>query len=340
MQRPVGWLCLLLLGALAACVESASVSCPPDLICPARSRCLADRCISDEQLEACADTADLAPCLVSGLAGNCVEGICEIASCGNGRIEFGEVCDDGNRLDLDGCRNDCRSNESCGNGITDFSADEQCDCGDGSFAVPGCTTANSDAGGLCKPDCRLACGDDVVAAGEACDGAARPFETCLLWQFDLGSLGCQQCGFDFGGCRHIGWHEVVEGFDVRAIWGAAADDVFAVGARGDAGVVLHFDGLAWTFAVLGVPLVDIDGSGWSVEPALFGVTSLSAIAGTGPQDVFAVGDRALFHLDALGWAPVRLPAAAASTAWSAVAVQPGRVMMLAMSVEFAQLDRD
>ena len=108
--------------------------------------------------------------------------------------------------------------------------------------------------------------------------------------------------------------------ELVAVWGAGPSLVHAIGADG---TLLRYDGTAW-----------------AVEPPLFGVTGLSAIAGTGPEDVFAVGDRTLFHRDALGWAPVRLPAPAASTSWAAVAVQPGRVVMLGTDGEFAQLDRE
>jgi len=299
MQRAAAILCMLLLGSVVACVESASVICPSGLICPARSVCddVSDRCISVEQLEACAGGVDGDECLVSGLSGTCLGGVCEIASCGNNQLELGEVCDDGNRQDLDGCRNDCQSNERCGNGIIDFQVGEQCDCGDGTVAAPGCTTANSDAGGLCRTDCRLRCGDGVVAANEQCEGRPRPFETCTLWQFDLGSLGCEQCGFDYATCHHIGWHAVVDGFDITTIWGSAADNVFAGGSRGDPGVILHFDGSAWTFAEFEGRVVDIDG--------------------VGANDVFAVATpmsgSQIWHYDGTTWTLTPWPSTVSQT---------------------------
>ncbi len=45
--------------------------------------------------------------------------------CGDGVIDAGEACDDGNRADGDGCSSDCSSNESCGNGRID--PGEECD---------------------------------------------------------------------------------------------------------------------------------------------------------------------------------------------------------------------
>lgn len=48
--------------------------------------------------------------------------------CGNGRVEQnrGEVCDDGNTVNGDGCSSDCRSLESCGDGTVN-PVTEQCD---------------------------------------------------------------------------------------------------------------------------------------------------------------------------------------------------------------------
>ncbi|AGC43165.1 hypothetical protein MYSTI_01833 [Myxococcus stipitatus DSM 14675] len=88
--------------------------------------------------------------------------------CGDGYLDSGEVCDDGNRAAGDGCRADCRGVEVCGDGLVDSAAGEQCDDGgrtpgDGCDAdcqldafentpptlVSGtlsCTTANSNTG--------------------------------------------------------------------------------------------------------------------------------------------------------------------------------------------------
>ena len=77
--------------------------------------------------------------------------------CGNGLVELGEACDDGNTLSGDGCRSDCTI-EGCGDGILD--SGEQCDDG------------NTQAGDGCRADCtQEVCGDGIVdnLAGEACD---------------------------------------------------------------------------------------------------------------------------------------------------------------------------
>ncbi|MCY1018182.1 myxococcus cysteine-rich repeat containing protein [Pyxidicoccus sp. MSG2] len=60
--------------------------------------------------------------------------------CGDGYIDSGEVCDDGNRVAGDGCRADCRGVEVCGDGLVDSTTGEQCDDG-GTTPGDGCDAA-------------------------------------------------------------------------------------------------------------------------------------------------------------------------------------------------------
>ena len=94
--------------------------------------------------------------------------------CGNGVIEAGEVCDDGNTDGTDSCAADCTLT-FCGDGIAN--GVEPCDGIDlGTFA---CTDFGFDGGTLaCSSICDIdnagctrnpRCGDGVVDAGEACD---------------------------------------------------------------------------------------------------------------------------------------------------------------------------
>ncbi|MBI2373043.1 MAG: VWD domain-containing protein, partial [Deltaproteobacteria bacterium] len=86
-------------------------------------------------------------------------------ACGNGVVELGEACDDGNPATGDGCRPDCTA-EVCGDGVTD--PGEQCDDGN---------TVDTDA---CRNSCVLAsCGDGVTDPGEQCDdGNAVDTDAC------------------------------------------------------------------------------------------------------------------------------------------------------------------
>ena len=85
-------------------------------------------------------------------------GTCQAASCGDGFVWAGqEVCDDGNQVSGDGCSGDCLSDETCGNGVVDVG--EACDDG------------NQVSGDGCSADCLSdeTCGNGVVDVGEVCD---------------------------------------------------------------------------------------------------------------------------------------------------------------------------
>lgn len=87
-------------------------------------------------------------------------GFCQNAECGDGFLRVGvEQCDDNNNVDGDLCSSTCR-NEGCGNGTID--PGEMCDDGD-----------NPPMGGDgCDVNCQLEdCGDGFVDVGEECDGS-------------------------------------------------------------------------------------------------------------------------------------------------------------------------
>jgi cysteine-rich repeat protein len=77
--------------------------------------------------------------------------------CGDGILDEGEQCDDGNTDDLDDCRNDCTI-PVCGDGRVDEQNEEQCDDG------------NDIDDDECRNDCTIpVCGDGRVDPGEECD---------------------------------------------------------------------------------------------------------------------------------------------------------------------------
>jgi cysteine-rich repeat protein len=103
--------------------------------------------------------------------GNKIEGdgcssLCLMEICGDGFISNDEGCDDGNLTPGDGCNDVCNV-EFCGDGILNNGSTEECD------GTPNCTS-----------DCRLptsgSCGDGIVNFTEECDDAnAKNDDFCL-----------------------------------------------------------------------------------------------------------------------------------------------------------------
>ena len=93
-----------------------------------------------------------------------------------------EACDDGNTEGGDGCSADCRSNETCGNGVHDPLAGEGCD--DGNFIseteCPYGSGACTVCGGGCQPyeAAGRFCGDGRVDPEEQCDDGNAVTELC------------------------------------------------------------------------------------------------------------------------------------------------------------------
>jgi len=86
--------------------------------------------------------------------------------CGNGIVQAFEICDDGNKIDTDACRNNCTINfnpQTCGNGIREGT--EQCDDG------------NQNEADLCTSKCtnirQPVCGDGRQEGIEECDDGNR-----------------------------------------------------------------------------------------------------------------------------------------------------------------------
>ena len=196
-SRAVVWL------VTAGCVAPDLVPCG-DLSCPQSSVCLdGTRCVTADQLAACTGSAEDAPCLIDSITGRCEAGACTPTSCGNGVLDPGEVCDDGNQISGDGCSGTCTSAEVCGNGIVDVAAGEGCDCGDAQHLSPLCTQPNSDdPSAPCDAQCRPRfCGDGVVDLNEQCDGSVPAGDECADFGYYSGSLSCSDvCQLDPTAC--------------------------------------------------------------------------------------------------------------------------------------------
>jgi len=87
--------------------------------------------------------------------------VCEFAPnpCGDGVVHTGEVCDDGNSVNGDGCDNNCTAT-ACGNGV--MSAGEACDDGNAN-AYDGCTaTCTIQSGATCSGTAPTTCSKLVI----------------------------------------------------------------------------------------------------------------------------------------------------------------------------------
>ncbi len=116
---------------LAGCVSSHSVVCGDGRTCPETDVCDDTHmlCVTPEQVSECSGMADGTACMLEPGVASCHDGVCLPSACGNGRVDPGEDCDDGNQKDGDGCSASCTSNETCGNGVIDTIKGELCDDG-------------------------------------------------------------------------------------------------------------------------------------------------------------------------------------------------------------------
>ena len=150
--------------AVAACVTPMESTCADGVLCGSAQVCapLGGGCVDPAQVEACLGLVDGAVCDLAGVgAGRCRDQVCVVTGCGDGVIDAGEACDDGESNGPDGaCTATCRR-PTCGDG--ELQGDEACDDGAG----------NGDDR-PCLLTCVVAtCGDGRVRAGEeACDAGA------------------------------------------------------------------------------------------------------------------------------------------------------------------------
>ena len=118
-------------------------------------------CGASDALERCG--ADLVSVdLVEACTGRCVpqatSADCAPSTCGDGKVQAPEECDDGNTVNTDACTNACK-NAKCGDGAT-WAGHEECD---------DANTVNTDACVACK---LAKCGDAYVQSGkEQCDAS-------------------------------------------------------------------------------------------------------------------------------------------------------------------------
>ncbi len=152
-------------------------------------------------------------------------------TCGDGNVDAGEGCDDGNAVDTDNCPSTCQA-AACGDGFV-HTGFETCDdgntvtetctygltactvcaascvsqagetayCGDATVDAIGgetCDDGNAVGTDACPTNCRTAvCGDGFVRSGfETCDDGNAITDAC-----DYGTLLCSVCG---ASCTEVG----------------------------------------------------------------------------------------------------------------------------------------
>jgi cysteine-rich repeat protein len=170
--------------------------------------------------------------------------------CGNGAVEPGEECDDGNVSNDDACTALCRLS-ICGDGVTNRSG-EECDdgaheagdgcspictregamCGNGSLEVSGvfpeeCDDGNIANGDGCSASCFIElarCGDGVRQGDEECDdGDREPGDGC--------NANCQTESPDGGEVADGRDGETIDGRDGETVEGV--DGEFVEGLDGE-----------------------------------------------------------------------------------------------------------
>jgi cysteine-rich repeat protein len=172
----------------SGCEPSCTFSCTtsPDSCndgdpCNGTETCSAVQGPNGTQGQACAPGMPLADNTSCGTGKYCKGGVCTSAMCGNGMVEPGEQCDDGNPVNGDGCNTNCVY--SCNNPATDCTAAApscqkwQCgtahvceaiaDTSKNGQSCPG-GTGFTCKNGVCSAPAAV-CGNGVKETGEACD---------------------------------------------------------------------------------------------------------------------------------------------------------------------------
>ena len=134
-------------------------------------------------------------------------------SCGDGTVDDGEECDDGNDDSSDSCTVECTENV-CGDGYL-YAGEEQCDEGANNGVL--CTASYGSTCSYCNELCKAVstsgdfCGDSVINGAEVCDGSDVPYHyvpshyVSLVGSYEVGGT-CDSYGavVDGSTCLQVG----------------------------------------------------------------------------------------------------------------------------------------
>ncbi|HLC60746.1 MAG TPA: DUF4215 domain-containing protein [Candidatus Nanoarchaeia archaeon] len=113
---------------------------------------------------------------------------CKIESCGDGTKQASEQCDDGNLNNNDGCNSQCKT-ESCGDGVKQSS--EQCDDGNNNNGDGCSSTCTSEGSGTCYSSVQ-----NIPASCSTSDITTDTFNGCRkIICSGKQVLGCDKAGF-------------------------------------------------------------------------------------------------------------------------------------------------
>ncbi|HTN91600.1 MAG TPA: DUF4215 domain-containing protein, partial [Sorangium sp.] len=209
--------------------------------------------------------------------------------CGNGLVEDRERCDDGNTTDGDRCSADCTSDERCGNGAIDAARHEVCDDG------------NERDGDGCSADCMSdeRCGNGVVDAirGEECDCGAD--ELGVADPLCRGVQNADLRGYCRSDCKkHCGDGELAEDEICDTKLQVTTSCVSLRYDFGRPGCANSCDELSATPCGIW---------NWRRQEPVTSET-LTDVWGSGPQDVFAVGQNGtISHYNGHDWQAMTPP---------------------------------
>lgn len=179
--------------------------------CTSDAHCMASEC-SVGACNVAAGTCSVTPAQRGvPCAGGLCDGSGKCGFCGDGMLQSGEQCDDGNSIATDAC-NACKG-ASCGDGTVQ--PGEECDdannvntdtcancknarCGDG-FIQPGeqCDDMNNVSTDACNACKSASCGDGVMQSGEQCDdGNSTTTDACANCQSARCGDGIRRAGVE------------------------------------------------------------------------------------------------------------------------------------------------